>query len=128
MSLNTPVQLLYNKLIITDINSIMIKWLIPLLLLIIFEAVADIFAKEWTARSATWLAVTSLFFYLVANSFWLFSLRDGAGLGRGSVIFSVASAAIAIVLGVIFYKEPVSRIQFTGLLLGLVSLVLIFWE
>lgn len=106
----------------------MIKWLIPLLLLIGFEAVADIFAKEWSMRNATWLAIISLFFYLVANYFWLFSLKGGVGLGRGSVIFSIASAVVAIILGVIFYKESVNHIQFTGLLLGVFSLILIFWE
>jgi len=106
----------------------MIKWLIPLFLLIIFETVADIFAKEWSLRNTAWIAMLSLFFYLVANSFWLFSLKNGAGLGRGAIIFSVLSAVIAMVLGVIFYKETVSRTQYIGFLLGTISLVLIFWE
>lgn len=104
------------------------KWIIPLSLLILFEAIADIFAKNWSIHKSVWIAITSLAFYLVANSFWLFALKNGAQLGRGAIIFSVASAIIAILLGIFLYKEPVSKIQSVGLALGLLSIVLLFWE
>ena len=104
------------------------KWIIPLSLLIIFEGIADIFAKNWSIQKSTWIAITSLAFYLIANSFWLFALKNGAQLGRGAIIFSVASAIIAILLGILLYKEPVSKIQSAGLVLGLLSIVLLFWE
>lgn len=94
----------------------------------IFEAVADIFAKNWSIYKSVWIAVTSLTFYLIANSFWLFALKNGAQLGRGAIIFSVASAIIAILLGVLLYKEPVSKLQTAGLVLGLISIVLLFLE
>ncbi|MBN2884453.1 EamA family transporter [Patescibacteria group bacterium] len=106
----------------------MINWIIPLSLLIIFEALADIFAKNWSLQKYTWLAIVSLSLYLIANSFWLFALKNGAGLSRGAIVFSVASAIIAILLGVIFYKEPVSKLQLIGFFIGLISLILIFWE
>ncbi len=51
------------------------KWILPLALLIFFEAVADIFAKNWSIHKSVWIAVTSLTFYLIANSFWLFALK-----------------------------------------------------
>ena len=104
------------------------KWIVPLSLLIIFEGLADIFAKNWSLQKTTWLAIASLFFYLVANSFWLFALKNGSGLGRGAVIFSVSTAIIAVTLGILFYKESVSRLQMIGFLFGIISLVLIFWE
>ena len=104
------------------------KWLLPLALLIFFESVADIFAKNWSIQRTAWLAVVSLSFYVIANSFWLFALKNGSGLGRGAVIFSVVSALIAVILGVIFYKESVNKFQLLGFLFGIISLVLIFWE
>lgn len=104
------------------------KWIVPLLLLIIFEGLADIFAKNWSLQRSAGLAVVSLLFYLMASSFWLFALRNGSGLGRGAIVFSVASAVIAIALGVFFYKEPVNRFQTVGFFFGIISLVLIFWE
>jgi len=106
----------------------MMRWLLPLALLIFFESVADIFAKNWSLQRTAWMAVVSLLFYLIANSFWLFALKNGSGLGRGAVIFSVVSALLAVVLGVIFYKESVNKYQLLGFVFGIISLVLIFWD
>src|SRR6185436_6997663 len=104
------------------------KWIIPLAILIFFEGVADIFSKHWSLKGGFRLAAFALISYLIANTFWLFALRNGSGLGRGAIIFSVASAIIAILIGLLFYHEKVSGLQFLGMLLGVFSLVLIFWE
>lgn len=105
------------------------KWIIPLFILIFFEFVADIFSKEWSLQqNKIWLAVGGLAAYMLANTFWLFALKNGSGLTRGAIIFSVSSAVIATLLGVFFYHETITKIQFIGVLLGLISLVLIFWE
>ena len=103
------------------------KWILPLCILILFEGVADVFAKDWSVKGGIWLAVLSLVSYLIANAFWLFALRNGSGLGKGAIIFSVSSAVIAVTLGLVFYHENVSRVQSVGILFGLVSLFLIFW-
>ncbi|KKU50062.1 MAG: hypothetical protein A3F53_01510 [Candidatus Zambryskibacteria bacterium RIFCSPHIGHO2_12_FULL_48_10] len=103
-------------------------WILPLSILILFELVADILAKNWSIKGGWFLASSALVAYLLANTFWLFALRNGSGLGRGAIIFSLASAIIAILLGVFLYQEKVSSPQLAGMFLGLVSLVLIFWE
>lgn len=104
------------------------KWILPLSLLIIFELIADIFAKQWSLNRVTFLAICSLASYVIANTFWLFALKNGSGLARGAVIFSVLSAIIAVVLGIFLYKEQVTKTQAIGLILGLVSIALIFWH
>lgn len=103
-------------------------WLLPILLLVVFEAIADILAKEWEIHSGVLRASGALFAYLVANSFWLFALRNGAGLARGGMIFSVACAVLAIFIGLWMYREPFTKMQAVGMLLGVFSLCLIFWE
>lgn len=80
-------------------------WVIPLVLLIVFEGVADILAKEWAIRGKfTWwlLAIGG---YVVANTFWLFAIRNGSGLTRGAIIFSVGSAILAVAIGLLLYRE-----------------------
>jgi glucose uptake protein GlcU len=64
----------------------------------------------------------------LANIFWLSAIKNGSGLARGAIIFSVASALIATILGIYFYNESTNKIQMIGMLLGVVSLILIFWE
>ena|SRR3989344_7494579 len=105
----------------------MLRWLIPLIILIAFELIADIFAKEWSLRGSKYFWTGAISAYLIGNIFWLYSIRHGSGLARGAIIFSVATATVAILLGVIGYKETLSRTQFFGAILGVISLVLILW-
>ena len=102
-------------------------WLFPLSLLILFEIIADVFAKEWSLRDRPLFWIGAILSYLLANTFWLFALKYGSGLARRAVIFSVASAIFAIIIGAIFYRENVSGIQWIGMFIGIISLVFIFW-
>lgn len=104
------------------------NWLIPLGILILFECIADILATSWSVKGGWTLAAGSLLAYMAANTFWLFALKNGSGLAKGAVIFSISSAIIAIILGIFLYKEDVSKYQMAGIGLGVVSLMLIFWE
>ncbi|MBI2097787.1 MAG: EamA family transporter [Candidatus Vogelbacteria bacterium] len=103
-------------------------WLIPLAILIFFELAADIFAKEWSLNSRFYLlAVVALIFYLLANTSWLFALKNGSGLARGAAVFSVTSAILAAMVGFFIYHESLERVQVIGIVIGLTSLFFIFW-
>jgi len=103
-------------------------WMLFIALLIVFEAFADILAKEWSLKghAARWLAAIAA--YIVANAFWLYSLKSGAGLSRGAIVFSVASAILAIGIGVVLYKEDVTKLQLAGMFVGIISIALLLWE
>ena len=103
-------------------------WIFPLAILILFELIADVSAKEWSLRAHSLLWVVALGSYFIGNIFWLFALREGSGLARGAIIFSVATAVIASVIGIYFYNESLNKIQAVGIMLGVISLVLIFWD
>ncbi len=104
------------------------SWLLPFAFLIIFELIADVLAKQWSLHKGYALAGGALLGYLIGNYFWLFVLKNGSGLARGAVLFSVVSGIMALILGVVLYKEELTRIQITGLILGLISIALIFWN
>lgn len=103
-------------------------WIIPLSLLIIFESLADIFAKEYSLKGHWYLWLGGIIGYIIANIFWLSAIKNGAQLGRGAIIFSIVSAVLALIIGVYFYHEKTNGIQLAGMFLGIISLVLIFWE
>lgn len=103
-------------------------WIVPIFFLIIFEIIADIFAKEYSLHGKWYFWVGGLLGYVLANMFWLWGIKSGSGLARGAVIFSVASAILAIIIGIHFYGENVNKVQTAGIVLGALSLVLIFWE
>jgi drug/metabolite transporter (DMT)-like permease len=106
----------------------MITWIVPLILLIIFESLADIFAKEYSLKGHWYFWLAGIAGYIIANIFWLSAIKNGSQLGRGAIIFSVVSAILAIIIGVYFYQENTNKIQVIGMILGVISLVLIFWE
>lgn len=106
----------------------MAPWVIPISFLIFFELLADFIAKEYSLKGGWVLWVIAILGYIVANAFWLYSIRHGSGLGRGATIFSVGSAVIAVCMGVFIFKEQVSLLQVCGLLLGIASLILLLWE
>ncbi len=103
------------------------NWVISLSLVVAFELIADIFAKEWSLGKSDLLWFGTIVAYVVATVFWLSALKNGSGLGKGVVLFSVASAILATLVGIFFYKEVATKIQLVGILLGLLSLIFIFW-
>lgn len=104
------------------------QWLVFIGLLILFEIIADIFSKEWSLSGRILFWGLSLSGYVIANIFWLKAIRLGSGLGRGAILFSVGSAIAAVIIGVVFYREQVGRMELLGIALGVVSLVLILWH
>ncbi len=100
----------------------------PLLLLIAFEGVADVLAKEWSLHGRPMRWISAIGAYVIANVFWLFALKSGSGLTRGALIFSVGSAILAVVIGLLLYRESLTKVEITGVLLGVIALVFLFWN
>jgi len=100
-------------------------WQFWLALLVVFELAADVFAKEYSITRARLHAALALALYVACNSCWLVAMCRGSGLARGAILFSVSSAVLAVILGVLVYHESLTAANSAGLLLGLVALVLL---
>ncbi len=81
-------------------------WLVYLFVLVAFELVADV----------------------LANIAWLISLRSGGTLSRGSVIFSALNAIVAVIIGLLIYREKVGPYQVIGLVLGIAAIMFLSAE
>lgn len=104
------------------------KWLYFLLLLVAFELVADILAKQFAVSGKYVFAVLAIMGFIAANTAWLVSLRTGAELSRGAVLFSVLSGIGAVVIGLFVYHEKVSPYQIIGLALGIAAIAFLSVE
>jgi multidrug transporter EmrE-like cation transporter len=98
------------------------KWLYFLLLLVAFELLADILAKQFSLNGKYIFAILALLGFLAANTAWLISLRAGAELGKGAVLFSVLSGIGAVLIGVLVYHEKTTPWQIIGLILGIAAI------
>jgi len=103
-------------------------WIIGISILIFFEIIADVLAKNWSLKGHWLLAVGALSAYLLGNLFWLFALKNGAGLARGTIIFSIISALLTVSLGIFIYKETLSPHQSVGIGFGVLAIIFLFWE
>lgn len=65
---------------------------------------------------------------IAANTAWLISLRTGAELGKGAVLFSVLSAIGAVVVAYVLYNEKINVYQAIGLILGVISIAFLSIE
>lgn len=104
------------------------KWLYYLLVLVVFELVADILAKQFAVSGKYVFAILSIVGFIAANTAWLISLRTGAELSKGAVLFSVLSGIGAVLIGVFVYHEKTSTYQIIGLVLGIAAIAFLSVE
>ena len=103
-------------------------WLVYLIILVAFELVADVLAKQFAINGRLVFGVLSILGYVLANIAWLISLRSGGTLSRGSVIFSALNAIVAVVIGLLIYHEKVGPYQLVGLALGIAAIMFLSAE
>ena len=103
-------------------------WVTFILILVLFEVVADVLAKQFALNGKLVIAVLSIIGYVAANIAWLISLRSGGELGKGAVIFAALSGIAAVVIGLLVYREKVGSYQLIGMMLGIVAIVFLSME
>lgn len=103
-------------------------WLWFVLLLVAFELIADILAKQFGITGKIIFGVLSILGYVLANLAWLLSLRNGAELSKGSIIFSALSGVGAILIGLLVYHEKVNTYQLIGVILGIAAIIFLSIE
>ena len=101
-------------------------WIIPFIIFIILTLFSDVFSKEYALKGHWIFWILAMLGYAIGNGFWLWSIRSGSGLARGAVIYVVITAVFTSVVGLYFYQEQMNKIQIAGIILGILSLILIF--
>ena len=101
------------------------KWFVPFILLIIFEIIGNFFTGLIGATQNLLIIPLVLISYTIANFFWLYALRNGSGLARGTIYFGVSVIVITALVGFTFYEETLSLLKIIGIVLGITSLTLL---
>ena len=104
------------------------RWIVFLFGLVAFELIADLLAKQFAMSGNLVFALLALLGFVLANGAWLMSLRSGAQLGKGAVLFAVLSGMGAVLIGLLVYQEHVSPSQVIGLILGIAAIAFFSME
>ncbi len=88
------------------------------------EIIGDVFFKKWVVENkSSWLWI-GFGIYTIGALFWALSLRYEM-LSKAISIFTILNLVIVAFIGIVFFKEDISIIGKTGILLGLVSIAMI---
>ncbi len=98
------------------------KWAYFILLLVVAELAANVFAKQFALHGRLSTAAFSILGFIAANVAWLFALRAGVGIGKGFIVAAVLSGIGTVLLGVLVYHEQISGPALIGVVLGIVAI------
>ena len=102
-----------------------IIWSLPMVFLLLCELTADFLGKQWTIRSKPYLFAASILMYVTGNAFWLLAVLSGVGLARGALIFSVGQQITAVLMGILYFKEKLTKRQNLGMLMGFLTIIMV---
>jgi drug/metabolite transporter (DMT)-like permease len=108
----------------TSMINVSHKWLVFIALLLLFDAIADIFLEEWRLKGSFSRAALSWVFYSAGAASWLFAFNRGAELGRGALVYSVSVALVGVAIG-LYYGETMTTTRIIGGCLGLAAVWLL---
>lgn len=88
------------------------------------EIIGDVFFKKWAIENRPLLMWGGFTIYSIGALFWAFSLKYEM-LSKAISIFTILNLVIAVLVGIIFFKENISVVAKLGIVLGIISIVLI---
>jgi len=91
---------------------------------VVLEVTGDIFFKKWALENKNVLLYAGLLIYFVGALFWALSLKYEY-LSKAISIFTVLNLIIAVLAGVILFKEDLTLLNKVGIGLGILSVILI---
>lgn len=101
---------------------------IPLILLFSVSAVCvgagDYLAKKWSIEPG-WGSFCGALFCYFSSSFLYIQTLTRKGLVVSCVIWSIASIIAFLFVGVVMFHETLSVVQITGVVLGIISLLIL---
>ncbi len=89
-----------------------------------FEIFADVLFKKWANSNRFYFILIGLIIYLIGTLFWAFSLRYEFISKAGSIFVLLNLIGLSLV-GLLIFNEKLSVLNWIGIFLGLISILLI---
>ncbi len=104
------------------------KTLITLLsLTIVADTASDIFLKKWAMSGIKSSILLGLLLLCITGVLWGISLKY-APLSKSVVVYNVANVILAVIAGIVIFKENLTVINVFGILFGILSIVLLSYK
>jgi drug/metabolite transporter (DMT)-like permease len=101
-------------------------WIFFIVAMVLVDVLYTSTAKYWSQHVEKWYLPLIAFIFLIGtNIFFLFALKSGSGLARGTTYFGVLSSILTILIAWFFFKETFTYAQWAGVTLGVLALYLL---
>lgn len=91
----------------------------------VFFAFGEFFSKKFALNPGWTLFAVFIVVDVISASTWLPAIFEKNQLSTTGVIWSIASVAATVLIGVLAFDEKLTLLQCTGLAFGVVSVVLL---
>ena len=99
------------------------------LLLLIVDALLTgagaVAIRFWAGGASIGFSVGGILLFNIGTLFWLWAMRNGMPLSRGTVVFGMLNLILETSAGLMIFRERLTTVQWVGVVLSIVSLVLI---
>lgn len=95
-----------------------------LFLCLIFYAGGEYYSKIYSLHPNWKIFSLVIFLYAINSSLWLPAISSGKNLTVISTLWNLSYMMVAPIIGLILFKESISTLQFCGLGLGFISIIL----
>jgi len=95
-----------------------------IILAVALEVFADVLFKKWANSNKLYFVIIGFIIYLAGTIFWAFSLKYEFISKAGAVFVLLNLIGLALV-GLLIFKEHLSVLNWVGIFLGLISILLI---
>lgn len=92
-----------------------------------FVIMGDFFAKLWSVERGSWLFVLSMVGYTLSSLLYIPVLLKG-DLVITALIWSLLNIVGFSIIGLYIFKERLDPLQWIGVILGMVAMVLLTWR
>ncbi len=102
-----------------------INYLYWLVLSAVFFAVGEFFSKKFALGPRFTLALLILLAYILGTLAWLPAILQKNSLSIAGTIWSVLSLFATVLIGIAVFKEKLSIVGISGMVLAVISIVLL---
>jgi multidrug transporter EmrE-like cation transporter len=96
-----------------------------LALSILFYAFGEFLSKKWALTPSISFASAVAVSYALCGLAWIPLVQLKGSLALAGAIWLVSATVVTILLGVLIFHEPITRLQATGLVLAIAALLLL---
>ena len=88
-------------------------------------SLGDVFSKKFGVSPNWKLILGASLSYLTTSFIWLYYISKGMDVGRGSILFGIASVISGLFVGCVIYHEPLTLTDWVGVFFGIASIIIL---